>query len=229
MKNDLMIFDIIATNNWKRPIYFAITVGDDSYMDLQDYFQLEGLAYRLVPIRTQNQDGQTGKVATDIMYKNLMKTFKWGGMDSKPIYMDENNIRMTMNLRNNFARLADQLSLEGDKKRAVEVLDKCMAVMPEKTVSYNYFMMSIAESYYRSDSPEKANSLVIKLADQYEDELEYYLALKGKQASLVENETQRAMYVMNRLVMMTGMFKQNTLNKQLEARFKKLESRYSGA
>ena len=229
MKNDLMIFDIIATNNWKRPIYFAITVGDDSYMDLQEYFQLEGLAYRLVPIRTLNQDGQTGKVATELMYKNLMKTFKWGGMDSKPIYMDENNIRMTMNLRNNFARLADQLSSEGDKKRAVEVLDKCMAVMPEKTVPYNYFMMSIAEAYYRSDSPEKANLLVTKLADQYEDELEYYLSLKGKQAALVENETQRAMYVMNRLVMMTGMFKQNTLNKQLEARFKKLESRYSGA
>ena len=70
-----------------------------SYLKLEKYFQLEGLAYRLVPIKTKNRDGQTGRVATDIMYNNVMNRFKWGGMEKGEIYLDETNMRMTYNLR----------------------------------------------------------------------------------------------------------------------------------
>ena len=82
-KDELMVLDMIATNNWERPIYFAITVGRDKYMNLQDYFQLEGLAYKLVPIKTVSDDEggiNIGKVNEKLMYSNVMEKFKWGNM-----------------------------------------------------------------------------------------------------------------------------------------------------
>jgi len=229
MKNDLLIFDIIATNNWERPIYFAITVGDDSYMNLEDYFQLEGLAYRLVPIKTVNRDGQTGRMATDLVYENLMKKFKWGGLDNTTFYMDENNLRMTMNLRNNFSRLAESLLDRGEKQKAIEVLDRCLKVLPKENVPYNYFLIPVAEAYYRAEATEKANALVKEIANIYENDLGFYFSLKGELADNVDNEKQQAMSVMQRLVMITRMFKQDALNKDLDARFKKLEEKFQNS
>lgn len=229
MKNDLLIFDIIATNNWERPVYFAITVGDDSYLNLEDYFQLEGLAYRLVPVRTVNRDGQTGRVATDLLYNNLVKKFKWGGLDKSRFYMDENNLRMTMNLRNNFSRLAESLIEKGDKQKAIEVLDYCLKVLPRHNVPFNYFIMPVAEAYYKAGANEKANGLVKEIADIYEDDLRFYFSLKGELAENVDNEKEQAMSVMQRLVMITKVFKQDAINKDLENRFKKLEEKFQAA
>ena len=85
-------------------------------MGLEKYFQLEGLAYRFVPYLSSSNDGQTGEVATDIMYDNVMNKFKWGNLGDSTIYLDETNMRMTLNFKNNFSRLADALILEKDLK-----------------------------------------------------------------------------------------------------------------
>lgn len=227
LKNDLVIFDILATNNWKRPVYFAVTVGDDAYMNLEPYFQLEGLAYRVIPARfPQPMDGQSGRVNTDLMYKNVMEKFVWGGMDKSDIYMDENNIRMTMNLRNNFARLADQLMAEGKKEQAIKALDKCMEVMPEKVIAYNFFMMPVAEAYYKTGEVDKANKLVKRLAAIYKDDLNYYYSLRPALSATIDQEKQQALSVISRLMMMTKNYKQDALSKELEGDFAKLQSKY---
>jgi hypothetical protein len=227
MKNDLLIFDILATNNWKRPIYFAITVGDDAYMDLQDYFQIEGLTYRLVPIKNNNYDGQTGRVLIDKMYDNLMNKFHWGGMETPGIYMDENNIRMTMNLRNNFARLAEELLKYNEKEKALKVLDKCMMVMPKENIPYNYFMLPIVECYYKAGETTKGNKLAQELADIYTDDMQFYLTLKGKDSESVDNEKQQCMGVLQRILMMTKQYKQDALNKKIESDFTKFSTQYT--
>lgn len=227
MKNDLMIMDIIATNNWKRPIYFAVTVGDDAYMNLEPYFQLEGLAYRLVPMRMQTFDGQTGKANTDIMYNNMMNKFKWGGMSTDGVYMDENNLRMTMNLRNNFARLAEALLAEGKTEQAKKVLEKCMKEMPRKNIPYNYFMLPIAEVYYKLGMDKEANELLKEIAAIYEEDLNYYFRFKGKMAESIDSEKQQAMAVMQRIGQVARMNKQETFAKELDERFKKLNSSFS--
>ncbi len=229
LKNDLVIFDILATNNWKRPVYFAVTVGDDAYMNLEPYFQLEGLAYRVIPARfPQPNDGQSGRVNTELMYKNIMEKFVWGGMDKSNIYMDENNIRMTMNLRNNFARLADQLMAEGKKDMAIKALDKCMEVMPEKIIAYNFFMMPVAEAYYKTGEIEKANKLVKRLGQIYKGDLEYYFSLRPALSATVDQEKQQALSVLSRLMMMSKNYKQESLSKELEKDFMKLQGQYGG-
>lgn len=243
MKADILILDLLAHNNWKRPIYFAITVGNDSYMNLEEYFQLEGLAYRLVPVKSRSGDGQTGRVKSDIMYDNLMNKFLWGGMANPKVYLDENNLRMTMNFRNNFARLAEQLMNEGKRDSAVAVLDKCIKVMPDNTVPYNIFSLRIAEMYYRTGmgsgpangaAPEvhaaeidKANAIVRKLADMYEDNLNYYFSLKGEYRKAIERDMEQGMAVMQELLRLAKQADQTELVKNIEARFKKLQEVYT--
>ncbi|MDT8411004.1 MAG: DUF2723 domain-containing protein [Vicingaceae bacterium] len=219
-KKDLIILDILAANDWKRPIYFAITTGDDAYLGLTDYFQIEGLAYRLVPFKAQSFDGQTGEVNTEAMYKNLMTKFEWGGMNKSEIYMDENNRRMCMNFRNNFARLAGDFIRQGKKEKALEVLDKCLEVIPHKNVPYNQFMVSIAEHYYRLEAYDKANEIVKILLDIYEDDLNYYMSLKGKHRKFVEREEGFTKYILQQLIMLTNdRYKESGLGEEMKERF----------
>lgn len=240
MKNDLMILNIIANNHWKRPIYFATTVGSDNYLNLEPYFQLEGLAYRLVPIRTESKnDVVPGRVETKIMFNNVMNKFAFGNMNDENVYLDENNIRMTTNFRINFTRLAEVLISEGKRDSAVLVLDKCVEVMPDKTVPYNYFMTKVAELYYRAagamngmDSLQsndmelstknaliaKGNAISQRMFDIYVDNMNYYLSLKGtKYFKLVDSDMNQALYI---LQAMSGILKQ-TNQKELAAKAEK--------
>ena len=179
-------------------------------------------------IKTKNRDGQTGRVATDIMYDNVMNKFKWGGMDTSDIYIDgETTMRMTYNLRNNFARLADALLKEGKKDSAIKVLDRCIEVMPEKNVPYNFFMLPIAEGFYRAGEPEKANKIVERLTDIYEDDLNYYLSLTDSYAKQTKTESQRAMSVLQRMLNLSKIYKQDTLSKNIEERVSKLHDAYT--
>ena len=229
MKNDMMILDLLANNNWERPVYFAITTGDDSYIGLQDYFQLEGLAYRLVPFKAISADGQTGEVNTDIMFDNLVNKFQWGGLEEHHIYMNENNRRMCMNLRNNFARLADNLIVKGEIERANRVLERCLEVMPEHNVPFNFFLLPVAEGFYKAGNSEKGNELVRRLADIYEKELMYFFSLDAGTYKSLEKTVQQDLSVMYRLVMLTTQtYKQEELGSELSEKFDILQNLFAG-
>jgi hypothetical protein len=226
-KNDLTLLDIIANNNWKRPIYFTITTGDEAYIGLQKYFQQEGLTFRLVPLNAHSIDGQTGEVYSKAMYDNVMNKFQWGNIQDSTVYLDENNIRMTMNFRNLFARLANELVIEGKKDSAVKVLDKCMAIMPESSVPFNYFVLSIAEAYYQAGETVKGNKLMDRLTELYRQNLVYLFAFTGSMAADIDDQKDMALRVMNRIVMVTGEFKQDALSKKAKGIFDNYYSIYS--
>lgn len=210
-KNGLMLLDLLAHNNWERPIYFAITTGDDSYFGLQDYFQLEGLTYRLVPIKTPNRPGYTGRINTEKMYDNMVHKFQWGNMGKEGIYMDETNRRMCMNFRNNFARLAEQLMIEGDTVRAIESLDKAIEIMPEESVPYNFFILPIAEAYYNARQMEKADAIMSRLIDLYDAELGYFFSFKGKKAIKVADDKEQGLAVMSRIMQVAERYQRKEL------------------
>ena len=225
MKNDLIILDILAANNWERPIYFAITTGNEAYIGLTPFFQLEGLAYRLVPYLAQSFDGQTGEVQNEVMYDNLMNKFAWGGMEKGNIYMDENNRRMCMNFRNNFSRLAENYIRLGKNDKAKEVLDRCIEVMPENIVEYNYFMIAIAESYYKLKEYEKGNAIVRILVTNYEEELRFYTTIKGEKRKSLQTEIDRDKYILQQLILMTNeKYKESGLATEMANRFMDINS-----
>ena len=185
-KNKLMVLDILANFNWDRPIYFAITVGRDNFMGLEKYFQLEGLAYRLVPYISNSTDGQTGTIHTEIMYDNLINKFNWGGLNNSDLYFDETNTRMVMNYRNNYARLAENLFLKGDTARALEVIDRCIYEFPREVVNLTYFTIPIIDLYYKSQEYEKGDDLLAVMIDDYFKEY-YYLSDFERGSGLKQN------------------------------------------
>ncbi|MEX2379784.1 MAG: hypothetical protein WD530_03515, partial [Vicingaceae bacterium] len=220
LKNDLTILDILASNNWERPIYFASTTGSASYIGLEDYFRAEGMAYRLVPIKKQGSgDGNPGFVDSDILYENMMNNFHWGGVDSSNVYMDETNRRMNMSLRMTFSRLADQLIQENENAKAKEVVDKAFEVMPEHNVPYDVFVMYLAENYYQVGENKKANEIVSRLVDIYEKEFLYYQSLDPDYAKHLQQEKQQSLAILNRLmVISTERFPQGEFSDEIRNR-----------
>ncbi len=218
-KNDMMVLDLLANNNWKRPVYFAITVSDENYLNLQEYFRLDGLAYRIVPIKTKRTDGQPGSVDTEILYNNLINKFKWGGVSDPNVYLDENNLRMLSNFRNNFSRLAEELINEGKKDSAVKVLDKCMEIMPENRVPFNYFIIPVIEQYYRAGQIEKANKIVNSFFNTTQEDLRYYFTFRGDKAKSILYEKRVGIQIIGELARITEFFNQKELKEKLEASY----------
>ena len=218
-KNDLMVLDLIAHNNWKRPIYFAVTTGSEAYLGLEDYFQLEGLAYRLVPIKnTENEMAQGGRVNTDVMYDNIMHKFAWGGLDKPGVNLDENCSRMASNMRMQMATLAGALINKGQKQKAEKVLDLCLEKMPDENVRYEATLYTIIAGYYQIGNMKKANDLSSKLFDIYENDLKVYKAQSSIHRASFNREMGQAKEIMRRLVMLAEQFKQEAYSKELMKR-----------
>ena len=175
LKNDLLTLDMIANNIMDRPIYFAVSVSPEAYEGLDKYFQLEGMAYRVVPIENTSKNAQSCPVRTDVCYTNMIDKFGFGGIKENPnVYLDENILRMTMNLRGNYARLAQSLIEKGEKDKAVKALDHAQIEMPPKAVPYNIFVAMYPNLYYAAGDSAAARKLSKDLWKSAEEELKYY-------------------------------------------------------
>jgi hypothetical protein len=218
-KRDIMVIDLLTQNDWTRPIYFSITVGssEKSYFFLTEYFRLEGLAYRFVPVKLaeKGQRFEFGKVDTEIMYDNLMNKFQFGNMELPEVYLDETNKRLSYNFRNIYARLASQLAAEGQNEKAVKVLDFCMEKMPLEKFEFNYFMFGIIEAYLRAGANEKAMNLMNQFADQLDQELRYFKQFTRNKRKAIQQELQNSMQFYQFLAQleMQYILKSNDLNK----------------
>ncbi len=218
-KNDLLVLDLIANNNWERPIYFAVTTGDDAYVGLKKYFQLEGLAYRFVPIKqTESEESMGGRVNTDAMYDNIMNKFLWGGMDKAGVNLDENCVRMTGNLRMQMSILASALIGEGKTKQAKEVLDKCLAMMPDENIPFDATVYSLCVGYYELKDLETANKLAKKLFDINEGDLRIYNLQKPNRRAAYSRDVAQAKEILKRLTGLTQQYKQDALYKEFISR-----------
>lgn len=231
LKNNLMQLDLLATNKWERPIYFAVTTGPDSYINLDSYFKLVGLAYQLVPIKAPEtaNPNMYGSVNTEVMYDNVMNKFKWGGMDSEgQIYMDENNLRMTNNIRLQFANLADQLIAEEKIEKARTILDKSLEVMPDHNVPFDRLMLPIIQNYYKIGEDEKANAIMEIVFDRFAENFEYYLSTDVDKALNIRQEIQMSYAVLQRLNMfVTQMYPQDDeLKGKVSERFNSLDAAF---
>lgn len=224
LKNALLTLDIIATNNWDRPIYFAVTTGSDAYIGLQNYFQLEGLAYKLVPIKAPKNriPGVSGRVASDIMYENMVENFQWGNVDNEEVYMDENNLRMTTNLRLQFSNLAETLISEGKTEKAKTALKRCLEVMPEKNVPYNRVMTPIVESLLKVEEKELAKEIIVKLYENQKQDAMYYMQLDPENLRPLSEDLQINFAIANRMVSLAK-FAEMDIADSLAADIKELE------
>jgi len=179
-KHRLVMLDIIANNNWERPIYFTGgSFGDDDYIWMKDYLQLDGMTYKLVPIKTKvnpSNPYKLGRIDTDVMYKNV-KAWDWGNGDSTEIYHDIETRRNGISYRTNLSRLADQFIKENKVVKAEEILDLGIEKIPLEIYEYYTPLHSFVSSYYQINQKEKARSLWNQLANKYQEQLVYFASL----------------------------------------------------
>lgn len=186
-KNRLMMLDIIANNNWKRPIFFSPGAFDDEdYLWMKNYLQLDGMIYKLVPIKTPiPEDGSPldmGQIDSDKMYANIMK-WDWGNSDSDKIYHDPETRRESITYRTNLSRLMDQLIKEGKMDKAKQIIDLAMQKMPLEKFGYYSLLEPFARGYYQVGEKGKAQALLATLIGKYKENLNYYATLAPSEQS----------------------------------------------
>ncbi|MDA9359308.1 hypothetical protein N9R22_02485, partial [Flavobacteriaceae bacterium] len=179
-KNQLIMLDILANNDWKRPLYFTGGSYDDSeYLWMKNYLQLEGLVYKLVPIKTpknKNNPYLMGRLDADLMYE-IVKKWEWGNSDSPEIYHDPETRKNSISYRSNMARLAEVLIDEGKLEKAKEIIDLNLEKMPVDYFGYYSLLTPFIEGYYRIGATEDARKLFEQIAEKYRDQLEYFESL----------------------------------------------------
>lgn len=216
----MAILNIIAANNWERPVYIDHSLLYANSIFFLDYLQFEGLAYRFVPIETKGGGMNRGRIDADILYENVMKKFVWGNVNDPDIYLDEYNEKAVniIQARYMFARLAEALINKGDNKRAIEVLDKMFEIFPNEKIPLTYDSFPAVELYYRTGEIEKANKLVRILAQNSFEMIEYYISLPDRFAAAIDEDQNREMSLINNLVIITDRYKQGELNKEINTK-----------
>lgn len=221
-KNEMMVLDLLDNNNWERPVYYSVTVSRDLYLNLHEYFQLQGLAYRIVPIQHPPVQGQLGSIDKDITFDNMVNKFRWGGITDSTVYLDENIRRMLINFRHNFGRLANQCIAEGDTAKARQTLDRCMEVIPPRAAPMDFFMVPIIEAYYRIGELDTANGYLLELSDVTKEELRYFLSFDRKYSEDLEYEKQIRMHTMRELVRISSRYAQGEIFERQQETFQDL-------
>ena len=175
-KNELMMLEMLAEANWERPIYIAVSVGNENQLGLDNYFIQEGLAYRFTPFDT-NKTGV--KIDSEKMYDNLMNKFKFGGIDKPGIYIDENAMRMCYSHRRIFSQLIGQLLAEGKNDKARAALEYAEKMIPAENVPYDWQngSLQMAEAWYKLGETEKGDRIAQALADKAVEYMTWYMSL----------------------------------------------------
>ena len=180
-KNRLMMLDIVNENNWKRPIYFTGgSFGEDDYIWMKDYLQLDGMCFKLVPLKTPTDDPnpmRMGSIDADKMYSIVMK-WDWGNSGNSAIYHDPETRKNSITYRTNLARLMETLLLEGKKDKAEKVIDLAMAKMPIAYFEYYSMVEPFAMGYYEVGNKDKARKVVAELIQKYQESLTYFSGFK---------------------------------------------------
>ncbi|MBK9147189.1 MAG: DUF2723 domain-containing protein [Flavobacteriales bacterium] len=221
MKNHFLVLDLLANNDWSRPIYFAVTTGPDSYIGLQDHFQLEGLTYRVVPLVTPSdpRTGSAGAVATERMFRTVTEKFRWGNMETEgEIYLDENILRMTTNLRLQLSALAEELIAEGRMEDARAILNLSIEKMPDRNVPFDRVLLPTVEALYAVGDTATANRVAERLFTIMDENLAWFMSLEPQFIRPLEKEADITHAVMGRLAEVAT--KEDSLfGARLEARF----------
>ena len=206
-KNDLMMLEMIANCNWTRPLYVAVTVGSENFMNLGDNFIQEGLVNRITPFNTtQGGNNPLGinlrNFDTEKTYNVVMNRFKWGGLNKPGLYIDETVARMCYTHRREMADLALHLIAKGEKAKALKVLQKAEKEIPYYNVPISYMSGSgdMAEAYTLLGQKAKARQLYDarwKISMQYAN---YYMSLPSRYFDMSQSSCKMHFQIMMNLV-----------------------------
>ena len=202
-KNRILMLDILANNNWERPIYFTGGANaDEEYIWLKDYLQLDGLAYKLVPIKTPIEGKSMfdmGRIDTDKMYANIQK-WDWRNINDGEIYLDEQTKRNSISMRNNLFRLSEAFSNKGDLLKALEILDLSLEKMPIKDFDHYSLSLGYPEAYYRLGDSKKARETSKVLLTIFKEKLIWLSSFSMDNTALIFDEIDTTLYMYKNVI-----------------------------
>ncbi|MCE6987540.1 DUF2723 domain-containing protein [Dyadobacter sp. CY323] len=215
-KGDLVMLDIIASNNWKRPVYFSSTMGNSHNLGLQEYLQLEGYAYRLLPVRVPGAND--GYVNSEVMYDNLMNKMSWREMNNPDVYYDDTyKGSPVITARLSFLRLAQQLIAENQINKARKVVDKVMTVMPDDTIPFDQISVGFVGALFEVGENKKALDSARTMAIRSDENLTWIKENGGQRNRDVNID----LYILQNIVQECRRANQQTEAQKYDAMFKK--------
>ena len=215
-KNDLMMLEMLAQCNWKRPLYVALTVGEENYMNLGDNFVQEGLVNRITPFTT-NKPGAKN-FDTEKAYHNIMNRFKFGNLKQKGLYVDETTMRMCYTHRRLLAQTALALIAEHKDKKAIDILKKADVEIPYYNVPVDYMSggLDMARGWLLTGQKAKGEEYLKKVWTNATQYLNYYLSLNADRFAQAQSDCIRQIMIMQSAAEVAGM-----VSPKLEAQYAK--------
>ena len=215
-KSQMMVYEMVARNDWKRPIYMSVTLGGDltnsNYAGLGDYLVLEGLAYRLTPFRhARTADGRPNLVIdSEKMYDNMMNRFKYGNVAAKNIYLDETVMRMCSTHRNMFILLVKQLLNEGKTDKARKALEKCKQVLPPENIPYDEYDTDVVTAWLGVGNTKEASRVALAIFGAAHDYLNWGNTLNDERQAHMMEKFRGKLSVLYRILEIQDKFDKDT-------------------
>ncbi len=225
IKGDLAVLDIVASNIWERPIYFAVTCRQESLLGLGDYTQLEGLGLRLTPVKSAGEKNRygiigNGRVNTDVAYDNVINKFKWGNFDNVETYVDRSYLPSVQSHRLVMLRTCESFLRKGNKQKAADLASKFFKSFPNMNFRYDAQVVPMIRVLVASGANEEAKKQINTLASETLDHLKFYTSLDVEELqSGYESDYAYAMRTKDDMIRMAQQMKDTALENKLTEMF----------
>jgi hypothetical protein len=214
--DQMIMLDILASNKWERPIYFA-SVKEPLQYGLDKYLQLDGYAYKLVPYKTNPKEiSEIGVIDSDSLYNKYIHRFSFASLSNPKVYLDwtHMNTISVISLRQKFARLAESLLSENKTDKAVKVLDKITEMLPNERIPYDFEVLRIANDYLLLGQKTKGEETLKKLKNVTRENLDYYKSLPRKDQNGINYEMRVNLYIMQEILKIAEYHHLDNLSKE---------------
>ncbi len=225
-RNDLLLLDLVATNNWRRPIYFANVSSVDKVLGVDKYCSMEGVVYRFKPLIAEDFIPRVGGVDPERSWKVLMNDkVRWGRLNEPDVTVDRESYRNASMGKQSYMRLAQALVNDQKYDSAVQVLDRGLYFFPYKKFIFDYYMLPWAEMYYQSNALDKGDDVLKKIVKRYTDDMDYYFSLEPKFMNYYSDNIQEGFAVLQRASQIARTYHRDDLAKKFDKELKERLSR----
>jgi hypothetical protein len=225
-KSDLIILDMLANNEWKRPIYFDLSVIQTSNLKLEQYLRHEGFAYRLLPLKNETEKAL---IESDLLYERLMNQFSWGNIGDESIFIDE-NLRQTVQIvqmKNNFYQLAHSLASQGDSVKALQVIDRLYQLLPTGRYASTYYDLALANVSYGAGATQKADHLLEIISNEAFEKITFYLSLGSFYIDSYQREINREISIVQEAMKLAEQMKRPELIQKMEVQLREIQQLFN--
>ena len=192
IKNDLMLLDFLASQNWDRPLYFASPGSVSSSLDVDKYCHQTGFVYKFIPVLAEDYAPGLGGVDTELSYDLLVNKAVWGNLNKTNVHVDTESRRSSTMPKLSYLRLAKALQRKGENIKAIAVVDKCIEMFPNNKITFDYYMLPLAEVYYDAGATDKGNDFLKTLGMIYIENLNFYNAVSPELSSFYHEDSMQA-------------------------------------